>query len=154
MMKTSDSGRKMIEGFEGLSLHAYHDSRGIPTIGFGHTSAAGSPYVIMGMVITNSQADAILEVDLSSVEKQVTDLITVPLTQFQFDALVSFQYNTGWLAHPQCSLRTSLNSGNYQLADQDFMLYDYAGGKPVPGLERRRMAEKTLFLTGQYPTTY
>lgn len=152
-MKTSIAGRKMIEGFEGCILHAYKDSGGVPTIGYGHTSAAGAPFVVMGMTITAMQADSFLSNDLGVVEKSVMELVEVSLNQPQFDALVSFQYNTGWLAHPQCSLLKALNSGNYNLAANDFGLYDEAAGKVLVGLEKRRAAERTLFLTGVYPSS-
>jgi lysozyme len=155
-MQTSAAGRKFIEGFEGLFLQAYDDSDdhivqpgqrvyGTLTIGYGHTSAAGPPKVYIGQTIDQPTADAILAADLASVEIEVGHLIHVPLNQNQFDALVSFQFNTGWLAHPQCSLTRALNAGNYNLADQDFMLYDEASGKVLAGLERRRAAEKAMF---------
>lgn len=157
-MKTSDNGRKFIESFEGLFLQAYDDSDGhivkpgervfgTLTIGYGHTTAAGPPRVYIGQTITQDVADAILSADLASVEIEVAHLVAVPLNQNQFDALVSFQFNTGWLAHPHCSLRAALNIGNYNLADEDFMLYDRASGKVLAGLDRRRSAEKKLFDT-------
>ena len=155
-MKTSDVGRQFIEGFEGLFLQAYDDANdhivlpgqqviGTLTIGYGHTSAAGPPKVYIGQIIDEPTADAILAADLASVEIEVGHLVKVPLNQNQFDALVSFQFNTGWLGHPGCSLLRALNSGNYQLADEDFMLYDRASGKVLQGLVRRRAAEKAMF---------
>ena len=155
-MKTSDNGRQFIEGFEGLFLQAYDDSDdhivqagervyGTLTIGYGHTSAAGPPQVYIGMTIDKPAADAILAADLASVEIEVNHLVTVPLNQNQFDALVSFQFNCGWLGHQHCSLLNALNSGNYDLADEDFMLYDRANGQVLAGLDRRRAAEKALF---------
>lgn len=153
---TSANGRSFIEAFEGLFLEAYDDYddhvvqpgqvvRGTLTIGYGHTSAAGPPQVYIGMVITNQEADAILASDLRSVEIEVTHLVKVSLNQSQFDALVSFQFNTGWLAHPQCSLLRALNAGNYNLADNDFALYDMASGKVEAGLQRRRHGEALMF---------
>lgn len=155
-MQTSAQGRKLIEDFEGLFLQAYDDADdhvvqvgqrvyGTLTIGYGHSSEAGPPRVYVGMVITEPEADAILTVDLASVELEVSHLITAPLIQCQFDALVSFQYNTGWLSHPQCSLRAAINAGNFQLADKDFGLYDMASGKILQGLVRRREAEALMF---------
>src|SRR5215469_13886147 len=134
-MKTSSEGRALIESFEGLILGAYDDEDdhivhpgervfGTLTIGYGHTSVAGPPRVYVGQEITREDADAILAADLASVELEVGHLVHVPLSQNQFDALVSFQFNTGWLAHQHSSLLTALNAGNYRLADQDFMLYD------------------------------
>jgi lysozyme len=157
-VKTGPKGRALIEGFEGLILEAYDDAndhivrpgqqvRGTLTIGYGHTSAAGPPRVYVGQIIAADQADAILAADLASVELEVEHLVKVPLNQNQFDALVSFQFNTGWLAHPNCSLLRALNAGNYNLGAADFMLYDMASGHVLSGLVRRRAAEKALFLT-------
>jgi lysozyme len=157
-MITSANGRKLIEGFEGLFLQAYDDANdhivqpgqpvhGTLTIGYGHTSAAGPPRVYVGMVITEADADAILSADLASVELEVSHLVTAPLNQNQFDALVSFQYNTGWLSHRNCSLLNAVNAQNRATTDADWMLYDRAQGKVLTGLVRRRAAERTLFDT-------
>jgi lysozyme len=144
--------RKLIEPSEGLVLRTYRDSGGVPTIGFGHTSAAGNPHVIMGMTITEQEADKILSDDLNSVAKTINEVVKVTLKQYQFDALGDFQLNTGWLLHPHCSLLINLNRGNYNLAAEDFALYDYAAGRYLRGLAERREKERTLFLTGTYPT--
>ena len=155
-MKTGTAGRALIESFEGLILGAYDDADdhivkpgghvyGTLTIGYGHTDAAGPPKVYIGQTISREEADAILASDLASVELEVGHLVKVPLNQNQFDALVSFQFNTGWLGHPHCSLLAALNAGNYALADQDFMLYNRAQGRVLAGLTRRRVAEKKLF---------
>ena len=155
-MKTGVAGLALIKSFEGLFLQAYDDAndrivhpgqhvRGTLTIGWGHTSVAGPPKVYVGQTITADEADAILQADLASVEIEVAHLIKVPLNQNQFDALISFQYNTGWLAHPNCSLARALNAGNYKVADADFMLYDMASGHVLQGLVRRRKAEMALF---------
>ena len=159
-MKTSATGRKLIERFEGLILQAYDDANdhivkpgqlvhGTLTIGYGHTSAAGPPRVYVGQVIDQPTADGILGADLASVEIEVEHLVKVLLNQNQFDALVSFQFNTGWLAHPNCSLLRHLNAGDYALAASNFMLYDMASGKIMAGLVRRRAAEKALFLSSE-----
>ena len=156
LMKTSDAGRRFIEDFEALFLQAYDDHddhivkpgepvQGTLTIGYGHTSVAGAPKVYVGMTITKDQADAILSADLASVEVQVAHLVKVPLNQAQFDACVSFEFNTGWLGHPQCSLLRALNAGNYNLADNDFALYDMASGRVLSGLVRRRHGEALMF---------
>lgn len=155
-MKTSQYGRAFIEEFEGLILQAYDDRDdhivrpgeqvyGTLTIGYGHTTAAGPPRVYVGMAITQPDADNILAADLASVEIEVQHLVKVTLNQNQFDALVSFQFNTGWLAHPSCSLLRALNSGNYALAANDFALYDMASGRVLSGLQRRRKGEMQMF---------
>lgn len=160
-MKTSPAGRKLIESFEGLILEAYDDANdkivplggrvfGTLTIGYGHTNAAGPPEVFIGQKITSVQADQILSEDLGLVEKDVESLVKVALNQNQLDALVSFQFNTGWLGHPHCSLLDAVNAGKTKTAAADFMLYDRAKGVVLAGLDRRRAAEKALFET---PTT-
>ena len=146
-MNTSDNGRAFIEKWEGLYLTTYDDGTGVPTIGYGHTTAAGPPVVEYGQTITQEQADQILAADLQAVERQVNQLVKVPVNQNQYDALVSFQFNTGWLGHSHCSLLNALNSGNYNLASLDFMLYNRASGRILQGLTNRRTAERALFLT-------
>jgi lysozyme len=157
-MKTDSAGLSLIQAFEGLFLQAYDDSDdrilkpgdrcyGVLTIGWGHTDAAGPPKVYIGQTIDRATADAILASDLTAVEIEVGHLVKATLNANQFDALVSFQYNTGWLAHPNCSLLKALNAGNYRLAGQDFGLYDRASGKVLQGLVRRRVAEAKLFNT-------
>jgi lysozyme len=155
-LKIGSAGLALIKSFEGLFLKAYDDFndhivqpgqhvRGTLTIGWGHTTAAGPPKVYVGQEITADEAEAILEADLVSVSLEVSHLVKVPLNQNQFDALDSFQYNTGWLGHPNCSLLHALNSGNYALAESDFMLYDRGNGQVLQGLVRRRKAELELF---------
>ncbi len=145
-MQTSAGGRAFIEAFEGLALTAYWDATGnVWTIGYGHTSVAGPPRVYAGMAIDQPTADSILAADLASVEIEVAHLVTAPLNQAQFDALVSFQFNTGWLNHSGCSLLQHLNAGNYDVADADFALYDESGGQVLTGLVNRRKGEAAMF---------
>jgi lysozyme len=154
----STKGIEMTKGFEGLFLQAYDDATdrvvhpgqriiGTLTNGYGHTDAAGPPKVYVGQQWDQPFAERVLISDLASVGLEVEHRVKVPLTQNQFDALVDFQFNTGWLDHPHCSLLEAVNSGNLKLADEDFMLYDRAAGKVLKGLDRRRTAEKVLFET-------
>ena len=142
-MKTSANGRALIEAFEGLYLKAYHDSAGVLTIGYGHTNAAGPPKVVPGMRITTKYADEILSADLATVEKEVARAIHVPLTQWQFDALVSFHFNTGAIS--KGTVDDKLNHGNVDAAMRTLRQYQYAGGHLLRGLTRRREAEELLF---------
>jgi lysozyme len=152
-------GRKFIESWERLFLQAYDDAtekvvkpgqkvKGTITIGYGHTTSAGPPRIFTGMKITEAEADAILAHDLAHVEADVNRVVKVTVTQSQFDALVSFHFNTGWLTHANCSLLKALNKGNYDLAEKDFALYNKSGGKVMRGLVRRRAAEMAMFKTG------
>lgn len=160
-MQTSTNGLKFIKGWEGLFLHSYDDAtekvvgpgdlvHGTITIGIGHTTSAGLPKVYAGMVITEDEAYKILAVDLKKCEENVTRLVKVPVTQNQFDVLVSFEYNTGALA--QSSALKFINEKQMAQAADALLLYNKAGGKVVEGLVNRRAAERKLFLTPDTPT--
>ena len=138
-MSISQNGISLIEGFEGLVLHAYQDHGGVWTIGYGHTG----PDVHPGETITAAQAQALLKNDLGWAQAAVRDNVHVPLTQNQFDALVSLTYNLGSQGYP--TLLNALNSGNYAAAQQDFHLYVHDRGSVLPGLVARRDAEANLF---------
>jgi len=141
-MRTSQDGIDLIKGFEGCRCAAYHDSNGVPTIGYGHTAG-----VAMGMRILQEQADKYLADDLQEFERYVNKYVTIPLTQHQFDALVSFTYNLGPGTLFHSFLLTNVNAGFFGKAAENFLDYDHAGGVQVVGLTRRRQAESDLFLT-------
>lgn len=143
-MKTSADGRLFIEAFEGKFLHTYDDGTGVLTIGYGHTTAAGHPAVFRGQTITDAECDAILANDLSNVEVNVSRAIKGKMTQAQFDALVSFDFNTGSLV--KSSIDDKINAGNPDAAMATLLQYDHAGGKQMAGLTRRRKAERLMYL--------
>ena len=145
-MQTSDRGRALIRQHEGLRLEAYQDPVGVWTIGFGHTSAAGPPAVYKGMRITAAGADEILRTDLRKFEGYVASAVKVPLNQNQFDALVSFTLNLGSENLRSSTLLKRLNAGDYFGAADQFAVWNRAGGKVLPGLVKRRAAERALFL--------
>lgn len=143
-MKTGEKGLSLIKHFEGLRLRAYQCAANVWTIGYGHTAG-----VRPGDVITPEQADAFLCQDVSDSERAVSSFVRVPLIQCQFDALISFTFNLG-----PGNLRTStllrlLNAGDYQGAADQLLCWVNAGGKRLPGLVRRREAEKSLFLNSK-----
>lgn len=144
---TSAKGRAAITSREGNILKAYDDGTGVLTIGVGHTSAAGDPKVAKGMTITAAQSDAILANDLRSVEKSLYRLVTVPLSQNQFDALVSFVFNVGEGNFAKSTMLKYLNAGDYDGAADQFGMWTKAGGKTMQGLVTRRTAERVQFLT-------
>ena len=147
-METSSEGRKFIEGFEGLYLHAYNDGVGVCTIGYGHTTAAGPPAVHYGMTCTKEEADKFLVHDLAAVEKEVEHFVHVTLTQQQFDCLVSFQFNTGALG--RSTLLHLLNAGHYSAVPEQLMHWNHGGGRVMLGLTRRRKAEGRIWEDGVY----
>lgn len=142
-MKISNKGINLIKQFEGLELKAYKDSVGVVTIGYGSTG----PHVFMGQIITEAQAEVLLIKDLSRFESGVTELVKVPLTQNQLDALVSFSFNLGLGNLKSSTLLKKLNAKDYVGASKEFERWNKAGGKVLNGLTRRRLAEKELFLS-------
>jgi len=142
-MKASGACRALIREFENCYLQAYRCPAGIPTIGVGHTRG-----VKMGATCTVQQADVWLTEDLQDAEAAVNTLAKVPLTQEQFDALVSFTFNLGGTALAESTLLILLNKGNCKAAAEQFDRWVYAKGKKLAGLVRRRAAEKALFLDG------
>ncbi|RUR48814.1 lysozyme [Vreelandella populi] len=139
-MRLSPAGLELIKAHEGLRLNAYQDVVGVLTIGYGHTGT-----VKPGMTITKQEAEDILRRDVASFEKAVNDLVTAPLNQNQFDALVSFAFNLGRGALQRSTLLRKLNARDYDGAAAEFGRWINAGGKPWPGLVRRRKEERELF---------
>lgn len=142
-MKISQKGINLIKTFEGLSLKAYKDSVGVVTIGYGSTG----PHVSMRQIITEVQAETLLKSDIARFERGVSDLVTAPLNQNEFDALVSFSFNLGLGNLKSSTLLRKLNSLDYQGAAKEFERWNKAGGKVLAGLTRRRIAERDLFLS-------
>lgn len=140
----SQTGIALIKEFEGCDLTACDDGAGTVTIGYGHTGVD----VYWGQRITQAQAEAYLSADLQYFEKVVNRLITVPITQNMFDALVSFSFNVGENALAESTLRQKLNQGDYAGAANEFERWNQGGGQVMPGLVRRREAERKLFLLG------
>lgn len=138
-MKTSQRGINLIKQFEGLRLTAYRCPAGVYTIGYGHTRG-----VKRGMKITEEEASAFLTADLRNSERSVERYDGIyHWNQNEFDALVSFTFNCG-----AANLRALLRNGrrNRSQIVATLPLYRKAGGKVLKGLERRRAAEKALFL--------
>lgn len=144
-MKTGKEGKNIIKMFEGFSAFAYVCPAGVMTIGFGTTRINGNP-VSKSLRITVDEANVLLEQDLKSFEKSVNSLVKVALTQNQFDALVSFAYNLGAENLKKSTLLKKINVSEFFEAAEEFLKWNKAGGKVLPGLTRRRAAEKELFL--------
>lgn len=141
--KTSAKGLMILKHFEGRRLTAYQDSVGVWTIGYGTTTG-----VKKGQVITESQAEDLLQKDLAKFEAGVRKLVTVPLNQNQFDALVVFAYNLGLGNLGSSTLLKLLNAKRFDLVPAQFLRWNRAGGEVLSGLTRRRKSEALLFSTG------
>lgn len=147
------AGLAIIKAFEGLATTAYPDpgTGGEPwTIGYGHTSAAGDPKVYPGLKITAAQAEEILKRDLLVFERAVTQSVTRTPTSNQFAALVSFTFNVGPNNLRTSTLLKKHNAGDTAGAAEEFLKWVYAGGRVMAGLERRRKAERALYLGQNY----
>jgi lysozyme len=147
-MKTSANGIKAIKLSEGTKLKAYDDGGGVWTIATGTIQYPNGTPVKKGDVITQAQADQYLAFDLKRIEDDVNRLVKVPLTQNQFDALVSFTFNLGIKNLSESKLLKKLNAGDYAGASNEFPKWKKS---PNPDLEdslkARRIREQKLFNT-------
>lgn len=139
-MKTGTKGIELIKHFEGCELEAYKCAAGVWTIGYGHIKG-----VTPESVITQEQAEQMLVEELNEYEGYINDMVTVPLSQNQFDALVSWVYNLGGGNLKASTLLKVVNSGEFNGVPEQIMRWNKAGGKVLEGLTRRRQAEVDLF---------
>lgn len=139
----SPAGLNLIKQFEGLSLTRYNDAAGFPTIGYGHLIKDGENYE----TITQMQAENLLSEDAMEAIRAVNANVTVPLTQNQFDALVSFTYNVGVDNFRHSTLLAMVNGGDFDGAAQQFGRWNRSGGQVIPGLQARREQEAQIFVT-------
>lgn len=151
-MNISQRGLDLIKEFEGYlrplkdgGCIAYKCPAGVLTIGWGCTKG-----VKAGMTWTRDEATEGLRRELDECEDAVTRMVTVPINQHEFDALVSFAYNCGTGALRKSTILRKLNKGDRTGAAAAFMMWDKAkvNGKmtALRGLTRRRSAERALFL--------
>jgi lysozyme len=132
-MKTGTKGIELIKYFEGCELEAYKCAAG-------HIKG-----VTPESVITQEQAEQMLVEELNEYEGYINDMVTTPLSQNQFDALVSWVYNLGGGNLKASTLLKVLNSGDFNGVPAQLMRWNKAGGKVLEGLTRRRQAEADLF---------
>lgn len=140
-MPMTDRGRQLLTDREGKRLNAYRDTKGIPTIGVGHTSAAGPPDVQMGMTITDQQCDEILMRDLGKFEAVLDDALEVPVADHEYDALLSIMFNVGQQFATSTAIKR-LNAGDRPGCADAIMMWN----KP-PEIIGRRKTEQRQFLT-------
>ena len=145
-MKLSQNGVNFIKSHEALRLKAYQDSKGVWTIGWGHTKN-----VRPGDVITREQAEQFIRDDFAWVERALNaDLVTgrdKPLvTQNEFDALCSLVFNIGSDAYLDSTVRRKIKQGDKMAAARAFKMWVYSNHKFIQGLANRRADEVRLFL--------
>lgn len=152
-MKLSQNGVNFIKSHEALRLKAYQDSKGVWTIGWGHTKG-----VKPGDVITRAQAEQFIRDDLAWVERVLNaDLVTgrdKPIvTQNEYDALCSLVFNIGSQAYLDSTVRKKIKQGDKMGAAHAFGMWIYSNHKIAPGLVTRRNAERKMFLQCGYIVT-
>lgn len=151
-MQTTDRGLLALIRHEGVVPGPYLDVKDVWTFGIGHTAAAGPPdpaRMPRGMPADLDagirEAFRVFRTDLAAYEAEVLRAVKVPLQPHEFDALVSFHYNTGGIA--KAALTRHLNAGNRTSAAAAFM-----GWLKPAAIRSRREAERDLFARGLYPT--
>lgn len=135
----------LIRAFEGFSAEVYRDSAGLATIGIGHLIRRGEAF---DGPITEDRAEDLLRRDLAWARRAVQRLTRVDLDDGEFGALTSLVFNIGSGAFQRSTLRMKLNRGERRAAADEFPKWRRAGGRVIPGLVRRRAAERQLFLSG------
>lgn len=144
-MHTSEVGLSLIQRFEGFSATPYLCPAGWWTIGYGHVIREAE----QGRLTQVDKATALklLEQDVRIAEQAIAKLICVPLSQNQFDALVSFTFNLGPGALQRSTLRRIINRGEHEQVPAELLRWVWAGGRKLAGLARRRAAEGALYIS-------
>lgn len=157
-MKISQAGITLIKNFEGVRYRPYLCPAKVWTVGVGHVLYPRQIRMPMERRVgisllesdrrtfTEDEINALLATDLEFFESGVHRLCRGSLTQFQFDALVSFAFNCGLGTLQRSTLRRKVLSKDYIGAADEFLKFCRAGGRILPGLQRRRIAERALFL--------
>lgn len=146
-MKLSKYGRKMIQRFEGYRAYPYLDVVKVPTIGFGNCwYPDGTKVSMKDKPLTVAEGEKLFTMVVKQFEDAVNKLVTVPITQNQYDSLVSLAYNIGVGALGKSSLLRAINGklGRVEI-DKAFKKWNTAGGKVHPVLTARRLEELDVF---------
>jgi lysozyme len=150
-MKLSGAGLDFIKDREAFSPTMYRDMAGLPTIGYGHL-ITNPKDPLMTNHVSRELAREILADDVREFEKCVSEAVTVPLEQCEFDALVSLAFNIGCGAFVMSTLLKKLNQGDKEGAAGQFEKWVYAKGKRIQGLANRRAMEEAMFRGGIWQT--
>lgn len=126
--------------FEGRFNTSYADPIGILTICWGHTGAE----VKLGQKLSTEVCKGLLLDDLLTANRAIDSCVTVPLSAHQRGAFASFAFNVGGGKFCRSSLLKKLNAGDAAGACTELSKWVYASGEKLPGLVRRRAAERAL----------
>lgn len=144
MRHITHKGINLIKQFEGFESEIYLDAAGLPTIGYGHLIRKDE-HRMFENGISEAAGEALLIKDVLFAEQAVLRLISVPLTDGQFDALVSFTFNLGGGALQRSTLRRKVNREDHADVPREFLRWVWAGGRKLKGLVRRREAEVEFY---------
>jgi lysozyme len=144
MRHITRKGVDLIKQFEGFEPKIYLDAAGYPTIGYGHLVRDYEREWFKNG-ISEAAGEALLIKDVLAAEQAVLRLVKVPLTDGQFDALVSFTFNLGGGALQRSTLRRKVNREEHADVPPEFVKWVWAGGKKLRGLVRRREAEAAFY---------
>jgi len=139
--KTSEAGFALIKRYESFCATLYLCPAGIPTIGYGHAIKPGETFGRL----TEAQAKEILKSDVAIAEAGLKHLVTVPLSQGQFDAITSFVFNLGARNFARSTLLKVINLGQFELVPAELKRWVFAKGKRLEGLVTRRTTEGGMF---------
>ncbi len=142
MRELTPQGLTLIKHFEGFSPEIYRCAGGYPTIGYGHVVRAHEDF---SGGIDAAEAEALLRQDVRAAQAAVLRYINVPLSDGQYDALVSFTFNLGAGALQRSTLRRTVNREAHAQVPAQLRRWVWAGGKRLRGLVRRREAEALLY---------
>jgi lysozyme len=157
-MKVSDKAIKVIKHHEGVKQRPYRCPARLWTIGVGHVLYPSQGAIKLELrdsmplkseddrQFSMEEVDAILKSDLARFERGVEQFIPVQLTQNQFDACVSFAFNVGLGTLQRSTFRQKVIRGDIESAADELLKYCMAGGKPLKGLQNRRIDERAMFL--------
>lgn len=144
-MTPSDKLVDFVAGWEGFEPKAYRDGGGVWTLGFGRTLGVGP-----GDTCTLEQAKEWLLADLDRHWEALNEYITREPSQQQGDALLSLAFNVGVRALGESGTMRRFNAGKDDECADRFLFWDMDNGVHVPGLLRRRKAEREIYLRGRY----
>lgn len=142
-LQYSPQGQLLTQSFEQCRLVPYRDPKGVWTDGWGNTHGV----VPNGPAITQAKADADLLANVQNAVYAVNHYVAIALNQQEFDGLVDFVFNAGSGNFATSTMLKKLNCGDIAGAANEFEKWDMAGGQHLAGLLRRRIAEKTEFLS-------
>jgi lysozyme len=148
-MRLDKKGYDLIKEFEGLKLKPYLCSASVPTIGYGSTYYEnGKKVKLTDAPITKERADELFQIVADDFAKRVLPLVKKPLTQNQFNSIVSFAFNLGVRALQNSTLLrlVNINPNDANIA-KEFLKWNKAGGKLIQGLTNRRIKESALYFT-------